>query len=304
MKITLTKKSEPGFSLLELLLVIVIIGIMSLYFANTVHKRDVNATVEQTVSELTSILQAATNYYLLSGVSIWPQDIISMTTNNNILNTALLAPGIECSPWPNKNSSSNCQERSEYEVYSPGGEPIYFAIKVQVPSQEIAKRIQGKLPLSVYKEINSLPYLLAYTPAPQYQTLDKTSLIIKEVYNLQQEESNSGGIIGLGIFSAGHQQGVQITHFPACPSGWQAAYAVAHRWWFGNDFINLAHFQIGHCGSQVQRCTANSNEWWVAVKTDVADNTDPGAGDALVITYCVPPPIAGRAYDPQFDYYQ
>lgn len=140
-------KKKQGYTIIEVMLVIVVISIVALYSYNYMRKQTLEKTINQSALQMESLMQIAVTYY--SRENKWPQNMTEFQTKNYVKNGDL------CSPWPSTNASNNpeCPNRQVYKVADfPVGKneqnALFFGVKVDVPSAEIAQQLSAVLPNS------------------------------------------------------------------------------------------------------------------------------------------------------------
>lgn len=160
----------------------------------------------------------------------------------------------------------------------------YAQLALLLPDSEVVEKFARVIPMAYYDEKStSLIFVITEPLARQ----NRTQLIVKNIY---------------GVDAKG-EQGVQLTK-PHCPPGWNADYKAVQRWWFNTAVgkgVLWPHNAIGIEGVEVK----NLAPWFPAIKTHHWDGS--GAvdqGQLTIISYCIPPAMDGRPYDPTFDYYR
>lgn len=143
-----------GFSLVEMMLVIVVISIIAMYAANIARQRAQTALAATTAGEMQLWLQASINYYTQSNQ--WPQATGPNDTGFQALNSKNLLPNsAQCSQILIQNSGNeNCGAYSPFYLsYAPNSNyqnSLYISVNLQVPTEALGAAIAAKLPAGNY----------------------------------------------------------------------------------------------------------------------------------------------------------
>ena len=159
-------KKSSGFSLVEMMLVIVIISIIAMYAANIAKERAQATLAATTAAEMQLWLQASLNYH--AKTQNWPQ--ASGATNSgftNLNNDNLLPASAECSQILIQNASNTtCGAYSPFYLsYAPNTtykNSPYILVNLLIPNQALGTAIAAKLPAGSY--INSIVSATAVLP--------------------------------------------------------------------------------------------------------------------------------------------
>ena len=159
-----TKINFIGFTLIEILFVIALIGVITAFSLSAYEKKSENTKIDKTALQIQQILQAATAYY--NDNSCWPGNC----SGSNIANFSDYLPFGENpkNPWGNA---------YHYQTLGPNGER--FQVDTSVLTENIAKRVANKLPFS---EVNDKT-ILTETVIPG-ATPENQSLIVKDIGSL------------------------------------------------------------------------------------------------------------------------
>ena|SRR3989338_1611900 len=160
-----TKINFIGFTLIEILFVIALIGVITAFSLSAYEKKSENTKIDKTALQIQQILQAATAYY--NDNSCWPGNC----SGSNIANFSDYLPFGENpkNPWGNA---------YHYQTLGPNGER--FQVDTSVLTENIAKRVANKLPFS---EVNDKT-ILTETVIPG-ATPENQSLIVKDIGSLK-----------------------------------------------------------------------------------------------------------------------
>ena len=163
-----------GFTLLELLLVIVILGIMASMGIALYQRNAVDMKVQKTSSQIQQIMQAASAYYSDNGC--WPGSTLC-TTNPPSFNNYLPA-GINTNPWGNAYKWNAQSSGQKFQVYSGN-----------LPSPTFITQLTALLPNAAVDPANSNQVLAEITtPTP----LNTQGLVITKLgYTDKMQEGDT-----------------------------------------------------------------------------------------------------------------
>ena len=142
-KMTNKKKSKYGFTLIELILVILVVSLLMVYIIQLINESLLNAQVQKTVSEMFTIRNGALVYYAKNRV--WPSDL-----SNDLIPDFLPANAL-CSPFLNTSGGSSTPCTGNKSSYV--GERIkqydgYYDLSLNLPSTLTANKLISVLPSS------------------------------------------------------------------------------------------------------------------------------------------------------------
>ena len=168
---------NKGFTLIEILLVIAIIGIVATITLTSYQRQTMNFKVEKTALEMQEIMQAAANYYRDWGT--WPY------TKNGGFNNYMEAYFVPYLPVATTGSGVYLYSpwtvgTSNMTYWIDTTDVNKFKVQIQVPSMTIGRRIAGLLPYGYAWETSGKYYIYAYLPAPNQQG-SANGLLIKDV---------------------------------------------------------------------------------------------------------------------------
>jgi len=279
----LVKPFARGFTLLEIMLVIVIMSISMIYFASLLKRRTEEATIDATVVGMQRWLQAGSAYYLQNKDSMtntyrWPASLVD-------LSPTFLPPEAVCSPWHTQIGGAVrlCQGRTEYRAIDIAPGDLFWGVSIRAPNNKIAQRIAARLPSAAVagREVT------AFTPAPTYSLKPLTpALLVKGI-----------GRVNVGVNCAPFldKDGINGTPIlPAtCPPGWTSDWQPA-----------MAKLNQYQAAKQIQVLTVLKNEdaelkpkpnrvfIFLNMTTGGLNpygGFDSHCGDAFIISFCVPP---------------
>ena len=151
-----------AFSLIEMMFVIIIIALISVYAVNVVNKRAENTLATKTAAQIQQWFQAAQNYYTTN--QTWPTswNEISGVSDQGVY----LPASAQCSPILNSGSNSSCGNYGYFHLYlpsgdNPAGQPYsadnspFIYLETQVPNEVVGKQIASMLPNGVYGDCSS-----------------------------------------------------------------------------------------------------------------------------------------------------
>lgn len=209
------KGSIAGFSLLELMLVIVIVASMVLYGANLLKGKSNTGAEAKTALEMQTLLEVLTKYAQANlfvpygsapNASIWPSSLAYLITNFYLPDFAT------CSSWQGLSiaGEASCNGKAGYQLVFPSGttyqNALYVGIALTLPDENTALNIGRLLPTAVVTN-NTVS---AYIPIPASRVDDETFAGYK------------GWISGGGIVNLSSDT-INVT-LPACPSPYEAHY--------------------------------------------------------------------------------
>lgn len=230
---------NKGFSLIEMMLVMVVVATILLFAVNTLRGRSEDKLVSRTALEIQTLLQASANYYTeqqSTTLSAWAASQyygkpLSSTPTNfwppnlNVLVGAYLQANQLCSVWPNL-SSLTCNGHAAYEGLpasvgsgAASASQSYYGITLTLPSSAIAVKVAAKVPMSSVSQNK----LSAYIPAPGVQYFPT-------------QYKNRGWITSAGALTGSTNMSPLIKNnakyytifMPNCPVGYEGHYILTY----------------------------------------------------------------------------
>lgn len=200
-------RHDQGFSLLEMLLVVVIVTALIVMGINYTQQRMMTIRIDKTVQQMEQILNAALTYYVANGK--WPTSMACLygeapdsdcTSTTKYLPYSTSAPMI--GPWG---------AGSVYSAGAPadasGAKPIFYVMTTTPVTYTPA--IVGRLPLGFTAEsssLSSVPVVKECTASPCYTTASVTIP--------GQNLNNASAVNFAGVYNHG-----SCVPAPNCPSG-------------------------------------------------------------------------------------
>ncbi len=165
--LSITKQKYRGFTLIELMLVIVVVAVISLYAINLRRVRRDNAMAQQAATQMQMIDEAVYAYYLANGEFPSHPDALS-----KLISAGYLPETAACSPFIiAQNSGAPCYYHSVYD-FSPAGSSGHYWSTLRVaglPSKDIAERLVKNLPYATAQPDGggtTTYHVWAYTSVP------------------------------------------------------------------------------------------------------------------------------------------
>lgn len=260
---------------LVILLVIVCYFIASLYLSILKDKGE--RTVVQYRYWVTQVLD-----YYVNHQRQWPKTLLESTNSEDEYLDNI------CSPLNSAVETKACGDLSPYKLLVPSANKRYVEIGVLLRDQYTAKRLSSIIPMSYFEETDK-GYDFRVVVAPPSEVFNRTALEVKQVFS---EDING-------------KHGTTVRK-PRCHRGWSPEYFVVQRWWFNDAISDGAKWPqsaIGLEGVSVDKdmlapwtvsITTNNWNWPEATRR----------GRVTIVTYCKPPALNGRPYDPTYDYYK
>lgn len=307
-----SKKPTLGFTLIEIMLVMVVLGGILLYVISIVKSKTQEAEVEKTALGMQNWMQAASNYY--TDKNQWPASFSDLYTR--------YFPEVAvCSPWFNPNSVNSggtsgangaggpsrrrgpsasgvdCLSRSQYTGVLPNNDPKgnFWGVQVDTASSQAAQLLAARLPAAV---ITNDTIVTAYTSVPVAANNANLGLLIKGIFRVtigatKYDVANANycevkkGWLGLrkekkfGRKNNEGKKGTQINLPTDCPEGWIADFNIA--------LDRIDNSQTIRVFSRVKSLSIRKDQNnKVYVKLEMPGNSQ-YTGDVMVITYCKPP---------------
>ncbi|HLB42959.1 MAG TPA: type II secretion system protein [Gammaproteobacteria bacterium] len=200
-------RSDPGFTLIEMLLVLVIISVLFVMGMNYTEQRTTALRIDRTVMQMEQILNASLSYYVANGE--WPYNLRCLQTIDDEglgqCNTRYL-PGsttnLIFNPW-----------RALYTTGSPPGLPaVYYAV-TSLP-RAYAPAVAGRLPMGF--TLNAAADPLTIDPATRQGACPAAGscYIAASVTIPGQNLNNAAAINFAGVYNHGG-----CVPVPVCPGG-------------------------------------------------------------------------------------
>ncbi len=205
-------KSRSGFSLIELMFVIVVAAFFVLLAASHQQRKGRQTTLEITSIEMQNWLQAAASYFLEN--EKWPDNATDLTQDNTYIRQEE-----QCSLWPGEGNES-CPSRAIYHLICPGEncdpqKAKYFGVAVDLPDINIASELTTLLPSAEILDTGDGVQVVAYIPIPAAVSNNYVQ------QDIQQGWIASAGVLRTGSSSCNYPDRIYL---PECPSGYEGHY--------------------------------------------------------------------------------
>lgn len=163
---------KKGFTLIELMFLVVVISILSLYTLTNLHARVNTTALSKTAVEMKTLLEASLAYYAdqhCNEQHCWATDI------NQLIQAGYLPAFAYCSPWlltfdrqaqdsqivsQQVEQNELCPTKAQYEIQQHG---LFAAIKVQLPNRHLAQLLKSRMPSA---QIENTTTVVAATRIP------------------------------------------------------------------------------------------------------------------------------------------
>lgn len=199
-----------GFTLIEMLLVLVIAGMILYLMIGYVQQRSLSSRIDRASIQMQQILNAGLAYYVVNGS--WPPTLncLKGLGGSNCTGTVAYLPTTIKSPWG-----------QDYEVSAPmvSGRPVLFYVYTPITSAGIttgtasatAQTIAGKLPLSYTSSSMSL---FGSPPSPSTAcTASTTNCFVVSSVNIPGQNLNNAPAVNYaGLYKHGG-----CVPVPSCP---------------------------------------------------------------------------------------
>lgn len=249
-----------GFTLIELMIIIVVIAVIALYGVSFVKIESRTRLINKTAVEMKNILEASLGYFAEN--THWPADL-------DKLNPKYLAdPQLQCSGWPSTSSSGICKGRKSYQILS-NQRALFFTISIQVGNKEAADQISAQMPSGYSTSSGGYWYATGTVPMPG---------------------SKHGWLAGAGII--GDEKKIPM---PKCPPGFVGHFIEAPQYMktgkflknteitFGNNNVNV---QVGHRRLDFDK---DKGLFYIKAQNEVHSPTSKSRYLAWFLTFCIPP---------------
>lgn len=208
-------KKLKGFSLIEMLLVLVIIGTFIYMGTNYVQQRTTQARIDKTVMDMQQILNAAMSYYVANGS--WPQSD-AITGGMAVDNTSLTStdpfyqfreaylPKASVGSMPSPWAPVTPTQQALYYVLAGDGGLFYVYTRINTASiatsNAYAGVIAGRLPQGYVSGQGVSPTGITVPPAPASCT-NKTCYVVAAVNIPGQNLNNATAVNFVGLYHHG-----------------------------------------------------------------------------------------------------
>lgn len=262
-----TSKNQRGFTLIELIFVIALLAILSMYGLSIVRNQARQEAINNTAVMLKSWLQAVLAYY--ADNNHWPTDFREVV--GTYLPTSLV-----CSQFGGSSSGGLCQNGNS--SFTGQNDDLFYTVSINVSDASTAKIIAEKLPAS---QVNGAT-VSASVPIP----------------GARQGYITSAGIVSLDANNASISQKDRQIWLPPCEPGFEAHYLVTPQYYttgfqYGEDKIDTYYNVI----SGISKLHSENGRYYVFANTTFADSTQGYVFNfvegtkhyyAYYITYCIP----------------
>ncbi len=254
---------------------IFIIAVMVAFFTESLFLFVLKTRYEKTQTQVKILTEVILDYYIQHN-NTWPTSMEKAFQFNQ------LSVDNACAKWKGATQTGSCGSAAKFSFFPPAQGEHYAKLALQLPDYKAVQKIIRNIPMTYYDEDSHSLVFVLIAPLSAY---NRTELMVKNIYEVD----------------ANGELGVQLTP-PRCPLGWTPDYQAVQRWWF-NPAGDAPWPQngLGLKGVEVKKL----GPWLPSIKTHNWDWTGKGTqGNLTVISYCKPPPMAARVYDPTFDYYR
>lgn len=205
-------RTRLGFTLIELVFVIVVISFFVLFAASHQQRKGRQTTIEMTNVEMQNWLQAAASYYLEKNQ--WPRDEAALTKDNEYIRAEE-----QCSHWSGQGIKS-CPNKALYHLVCPKEDcdpkkSKYFGVAVELPTLNAAQQLAALLPSSEIIDDDGRLQVAAYITIPAAISNDYVQ------QNIQQGWIANAGIVKTGNSDCYYPEKIYLPH---CPSGYEGHY--------------------------------------------------------------------------------
>lgn len=194
-------KPRLGFTLIEILFVIALIGVITAFSLSAYQKKAENTKIDKTALQIQQLLQAGTAYYNDNGC--WPNDENPSCPASNFGDYLPFGTTSIDNPW------------GQPYNYRPTSTKNLFEVTTVAPNTAIAKRIISRLPFS---QIHNTRTVKTEITRPGGQGGETSNFMIKTIGRTSSMNDRSS--------SSNDERTVNFT----CPSNWQPGIiATPHR---------------------------------------------------------------------------
>jgi prepilin-type N-terminal cleavage/methylation domain-containing protein len=152
-KPNIDKKSILGFTLIEIMLVILVVALLTLYAVRIINESIINSQVSRTASQINNIKQAIIAFYDANTLN-WPPALTDITTavpasqySNSSAIPQLLPTTALCSPFTTATSTPLCGDNAQYQGTFNNAQGFY-TLSIQTTSDAIAQALIAAIPNS------------------------------------------------------------------------------------------------------------------------------------------------------------
>lgn len=238
-------KEIVGFTLIEMMFVVLVLGIVIVHIGQTQQQKKQAILVERAAGDINSLEVALLNFYQTN--QSWPASV-------PVLSPAYIPPSALCSPFIISSSAGGtCGNYAPYQGSSSNLQAPTYVISVQTTSPSIAKLLASKLQnswITADSITNKLDVLNTALPSPsnavvrQYGPPPAPPVTSTAAYQ--------GWIVSAGVVSAANQtsSGVSTGNKPGsyinlanCPAGFESHLITAPIYYdtYGDEWaIHLA----------------------------------------------------------------
>lgn len=250
-----------GFTLIEIMLVILVVALLTLYAVRIMNESLLRSQINRTDNQIISIEQALVGYYSLHN-SNWPNPLTNLSVGTPATQTSAAIPIMLpatalCSPFIG--SSTTCGAYAAYQGQPAPSQQRYYILTLQVPSPAIAQKLIASISNS--------------------WITNNTTVNIAVMQPASANPRNHGWIVSAGTISTlpylgahnanGHssntfQTGSQV-YLPNCPSGYE-----------------------GHIFFSPERYETNGSNWGIhlaqtTINLGNGDNSPPGSNQFSIV---------------------
>lgn len=296
---------QQGFTLLELLLVIVIIGFLLGAFTFTQKKHSANTQATKVAAEMRELTIAAQRYYDMYGY--WPSNITLLTASNTPFQLN------SCGPMLLSTTSNECQKNNSYHLSFPSGygagipgtnvnKAGVVYISTIAPNNDMAELIASQLPAAnvnyTTHEVRTVAPALSLPAATSGGEISLPDLMNQE--RMVMIKSIYTDLIGKNQIRNGNKLTDNLTkdnflkvRLPMCPANWTPGYDVAmNQYYVLKDPVITSTDLVTICKQKYSFTPQDSGgytEFTISGKRTQGSSYH--AGSVMVISYCVPPSL-------------
>ncbi len=209
-------KRHSGFTLIELMLVIVVLALISVYAIKTLRTMSGATVVQKAAQEASNIQQAAMAYYVT--YTEWPLSLQTLVDKSYLPKTVGGADP-RCSPFVTTGKTTNCGSFAEYTTTTTDKKAPYFTLSLNTPSNDTALAMAAKLPSAWVGGTNNATIFSAI-PVPG------------QISNITEFFKDKGWVVSAGFVAtptnAPKPSSIKI-YLPRCPKGYEGHYVVTPK---------------------------------------------------------------------------
>lgn len=148
MKIQYLFKKKLGFTLIEILFVILILSLIVVHITQTQQEKRQGILIEKAATDLTSLVPAIINYYV--AYNEWPASLSTLADGAQGRGTDFIPLSFICSPFLSTTNTQACNTNAPYTITpSPSGGTLaqgsYLTLSVDTGSATYAQLLSQKL---------------------------------------------------------------------------------------------------------------------------------------------------------------